>query len=102
MASCARARIISGWWPGSGCNVLTFSTALCQSSPKPISREAFFISASHQAYSWAAMATSSSGVYGIISAANSTNRASRPMGRPTMPLASRALGPEEWARRNAA
>jgi hypothetical protein len=41
---------------------LTFSSAAFQSSPNPISRAAFFISASHQANSRLAMAISSAGV----------------------------------------
>ena len=51
MASSANSLITSVCLPGSTYLFLTNSRALCQSSPKPNSREAFFISPSHQSNS---------------------------------------------------
>ena len=72
----------SGCFPGSTYVFFTFSIAFCQSSPKPISRDAFFISASHHAYSRSAIAISRSGVYGIISCARSAASPAAPIGSP--------------------
>jgi len=57
--------------------------AAFQSSPKPISRDAFLSSVSHHANSRFAIARSSSGEYAIISCASSTSRPLRPIGSPT-------------------
>ena len=54
--------IMRGWPPGGTAASFVFSTAFFQSSPKPISRDAFFISTSHHAYSLFASAMSCSGV----------------------------------------
>ena len=62
IASFASSRTSCGCSPGFLWSVLTFSKAFFQSSPKPISFDAFFISASHQANSRSAILRSSSGV----------------------------------------
>ena len=54
--------IMRGWPPGGTAVFLTFSSAFFQSSPKPIARDAFFISISHHANSLFASAMSCSGV----------------------------------------
>src|SRR4030095_3982969 len=57
-----RSYIASGCFPGGTYVFFTFSNASFQFSPKPISREAFNNSASHQANSLLAISTNSSGV----------------------------------------
>ena len=65
----------SGCLPGSTYMSFTFSMAAFQSSPKPISRAAFFTSLRLNAYSRSAIAISSSAVYGIISCAQISREA---------------------------
>ncbi len=83
-ASSARSRIIAGWPPAGTYLFFTASSAFSQSSPNPSSRDAFFISASHHAYSRLPISMSCSGVYGIISPARSSRRPARPIGSPTI------------------
>ena len=83
-ASSARFRIRAGWPPAGTYLFFTASSAFSQSSPNPSSRDAFFISPSHHAYSRLPISINCSGVYGIISPARSSRRPSRPIGSPTI------------------
>ena len=71
-----------GWPPGGTAVCLTFSSAAFQSSPKPIWRDAFFISFSHHSNSLFASAMSCSGEYGIMLSRRSEMSPARPRGLP--------------------